>query len=126
MGAHRMTVGRYEEIRWRLTDNVESLARIASATDHAYRKMPQSAQRIVEPPLRLTGQLEFRDPLCQDSKHDLALEAREELTDARVNAHTEAHVAGRCTFNIVDVRIIPPTRIAICPAQEKQYFPVGV
>src|SRR5579871_1916118 len=87
---------------------------------HAKRQGIESAQRIVEAPLRLGRDLEGHDALCERGEYRLGLEPGHRLADTAVNAGAECHVPGRAPADVELVGPLPAARIAIGGGEEQQ------
>src|SRR5262249_43891423 len=82
----------------------------------------EPAQRMIEPPLWFAGQFKGDDALGERAEQGFALEPRDRLANAAVNARAESHVPGRAAPHVELVRSLPATRVAIGCGQEQQHL----
>ena len=91
----------------------------------SHRQALQPSQRVIEPTFGCASQLDLANSLRKRLQHHLPFEPRKQLTHTHVDAGAKSNMPQGLTLDVIDVRITPLPRIAVCGAQEYQYFPVG-
>src|SRR5438128_1871037 len=82
----------------------------------------ETAQRVVVAALHFSSDLDRSDLARQRRQHDFALEARDQLANAHMDAGAEADMARRAAGDVVAVRVFPAARIAVGGAEKHQDF----
>src|SRR5690348_15120426 len=86
------------------------------------RQARQTTQRIVVAPLRFPDDCDRLGPLGKLGQDELALEPRDRLADATVNAAAERDMTGNAALDVEFVRLLPTPRVAVRRGEEQKHL----